>query len=226
MNMKHPSTAARFVAAVAVVGMVATVTPQGSAQAVKAKKPKSTSTSSVPNPPTTAAATTTTAKARGKITVGTVGDIFGLDPTNTVGDMTLLGPTVAIYDQLVDTPYGKNPQPMLAESFTESSDRKSWTLKIRSGVKFHDGTALDAEAVKFNMERHRKSRVTGQSMALIKSVDIVDPRTIRLTLDKPYGSLPYLLSGNIGTILSPKAFARRATSWAANPRMPEPGLMC
>ena len=179
-----------------------------------AARPKATTKRVVPGtaaPTTTLAApTASTAPARKKMVVGTISEPGGLDPAAVPGDMTAQPSIIAIYDQLVDTPWGKSPQPGLAESFVESPDRKSWTLKIRSGVKFHDGTDLNAEAVRFNLERYRKSRVTAGTMSVIKSVDVTDPMTVRLTLDKPFGALPDLLGSNVGIMVSPKAIQEKA----------------
>ena len=124
---------------------------------------------------------------------------------------------VAIYDELIDTPNGKGPQPALAESFAEAPDRKSWTLKIRDGVTFHDGTKLNADAVKFNLERQRKSRVNAALMALIKNIEVTDPMTIKLSLDKPYAGLPYLLSGGVGIMVSPKAVQEKGDKFNREP---------
>ena len=151
----------------------------------------------------------TTPVVRKKMVVGTITEPAGLDPAAVAGDLTGVASIIAIYDQLIDTPWGKPPRPGLAESFTESPDRLSWTLRVRSGVKFHDGTDLTADAVKFNLDRHRKSRFTGVAVSVIKSVDVIDPMTVRLSLDKPFGALPNLLGGNIGIMLSPKAIQEK-----------------
>ena len=159
--------------------------------------------------PTAPAVSVTTQVVRKKMVVGTISEPAGLDPAAVAGDLTINASIIAIYDQLIDTPWGKAPRPGLAESFTESPDRLSWTLRVRSGVKFHDGTDLTADAVKFNLDRHRKSRFTGVAVSVIKGVDVIDPMTVRLSLDKPYGALPNLLGGSIGIMLSPKAIQEK-----------------
>ena len=142
--------------------------------------------------------------------VGTNGDFPGLDPAAVAVDVTNSGIGSAIYEELVDGSIGAAPKPGLASAYTEAPDRKSWTLTIRDGVTFHDGTKLDATAVKLNLERQRKSPVNALSMALIKSIDVVDPLTVRLILDKPYSAMPYLLAGNAGIMISPKAIAEHS----------------
>lgn len=160
---------------------------------------------------TAASATTSpaTVVARGKLVFGTIGELPGLDPAAVSRQIHGDSVSKAIYDQLMEVPFGKEPKPSLAQSLTEAADRRSWTLKVRDGVRFHDGTSLTAEAVKLNLERQRRSRIFGASMALIKSIDVIDPMTVRLSIDKPYGTLPYLLGGTVGIMISPKAIAEK-----------------
>src|SRR5204863_760965 len=82
--------------------------------------------------------------------------------------------------------------PGLAESWQASPDGLAWTFKLRRGVRFHDGTPLDAAAVKFTFDRvidpahpHAKSGkwsfVAGY-LSSVKSVDMLDPQTVQLHL--------------------------------------------
>ena len=153
---------------------------------------------------------TTTTPARGKIAVGDIGEVVGLDPAVVASQITILGVPQAIYDTLMDVPFGKDPSPELLSSLKESADRKTWTLTVRDGITFHDGTALNAEAVKINLERQRKAPLGASTMALIRSIDVTGSMTLTLTLDKPNGSIPYFLGSTSGIMLSPKAIAEKA----------------
>ncbi len=64
----------------------------------------------------------------------------------------------ALCDKLVDIDAKLNIVPQLATSWSWTPDQKTLTMKLREGVKFQDGEPLDAEAVKFNLERHLKPR--------------------------------------------------------------------
>jgi peptide/nickel transport system substrate-binding protein len=80
-------------------------------------------------------------------------------------------------------------QPWLAESWEQSKDGKTWTIKLRKGVKFTDGTPLTAEAVKFSLERFRKHSIGKATLAVVESITAVDEHTLRLTTRAPYAPL-------------------------------------
>jgi peptide/nickel transport system substrate-binding protein len=95
-------------------------------------------------------------KQGGSITVGLELDIPGLDPLK-VGVYDTAAETAAalIFDTLTTLDDTGRAVPKLAESWTHSDDYKIWTYKLRSGVKFHDGTPFNAQAVAFNLARQK-----------------------------------------------------------------------
>jgi peptide/nickel transport system substrate-binding protein len=116
--------------------------------------------------------------------------------------------------------------PALALSWEPSADAKSWTLKLREGVAFHDGTPFNAEAVKFNFDRWNNQdneyalvdqgkdlsawtyifgNFYGQEGYLLESVEVVDDSTVTFTLTRPVGFLPQLLASSYFGMHSPKA---------------------
>jgi ABC-type transport system substrate-binding protein len=80
-------------------------------------------------------------------------------------------------------------QPWLAESWEQSRDGKSWTIKLRKGVKFTDGSPLTAEAVKFSLERFRKHSIGKATLAIVETITAVDEHTLRLTTKAPYAPM-------------------------------------
>ena len=98
-----------------------------------------------------------------------------------------------VYESLVQIDSEGKLIPDLATSWEPSADFKTWTFKLRQGVKFHDGTPFNAEAVKFNYER--LLRVPGQSggawtdYADANTVEIVDDSTVVFHLTKPFPGL-------------------------------------
>lgn len=79
--------------------------------------------------------------------------------------------------------------PWLVESWEQSKDGRSWTLRIRKGVKFTDGTPVNAEAVRFSLERFRKHSIGKATLAIVESVAVVDESTLRVTTKAPYAPL-------------------------------------
>ncbi len=143
----------------------------------------------------------------GSITLGLSSEPNTLDPTGAVNSAAL-----TVFNAVADTlmrrePVTDEPLPHLAESLTESADRLSWTIVLREGIVFHDGTPLDAEAVRFNIERHRTSLVTATLVAPIIEIEVVDTTTAILRLDAPWVALPAVLAAPPGIMISPASVA-------------------
>jgi peptide/nickel transport system substrate-binding protein len=85
--------------------------------------------------------------------------------------------------------------PALAESWSASSDLTAYTFKLRPNVKFHDGTTLDAEAVKLSFDRVKKLGTGPVSfLGRMKEIQVVDPLTVRILLTQPSATFPFGLS--------------------------------
>lgn len=112
-----------------------------------------------------------------------------------------------VYDRLFDLdPEGK-PIPMLAEESSWSDDNLELTLKLRQGVKFHDGTDFNAAAVKANLDRGMglDISVVKGDLVNVASVDVVDDSTIKISMKAPDAALTTLLADKAGMIISPDA---------------------
>ncbi len=95
-------------------------------------------------------------KQGGSITVGLELDIPGFDPLKVgVFDTAAQTAAAAIFDTLTNLDDKGVLQPKLALSWESSGDYKTWTFKLRPGVKFHDGTPFNAEAFKANFDRQK-----------------------------------------------------------------------
>ena len=141
-----------------------------------------------------------------------------LDPTLA---RTFVGRIVfaALCDKLFDIDDKLNIVPQLAESYTWSADGKALTIKVRPGVTFHDGEKLDAAAVKYNIERHKTMPGSNRrgELALVATVDVVDPMTARLNLSAPFSPLLAQLADRAGMMVSPKAAQAAGDKFGANP---------
>jgi peptide/nickel transport system substrate-binding protein len=104
--------------------------------------------------------------------------------------------------------------PWLATAFKEDAKAQTITLTLRKGVKFHDGTDFNAEAVKWNMEQSVASKSTGTDK--IKSVDIVDSSTVRINLTGWDSTFLSNLAQFVGLMISPAAFKKNGEDWCAN----------
>ena len=125
----------------------------------------------------------------------------------------------AVCDKLFDIDEKLNIVPQLALSQETSADGKEMTIKLRPGVRFHDGEALDAEAAKFSIERHmtfpgsfRKSE-----LASVDHVEVVDPLTIKLVLKTPFAPLLSQLTDRSGMMVSPKAAKEAGDKFGLHP---------
>ncbi len=104
--------------------------------------------------------------------------------------------------------------PALAESWDISDDGLVYTFRLHKGVKFHDGTAMDASDVKFSLDRARAPDSTNAQKGLfkgIKSVEVVDPLTVRITLKQPNGGFLTNLAWGDAVIVAPESIATDAT---------------
>jgi peptide/nickel transport system substrate-binding protein len=97
-----------------------------------------------------------------------------------------------LYDPLVYPDTNGNPLPHVAKSWESSPDGLTWTFHLRSGIKFHDGTELTAEDVKFSMGR-LLTMGEGHSflfLGRIKETEAVDRYTVKFHMERPFG--PFL----------------------------------
>ena len=119
--------------------------------------------------------------AQTNLRIGLAEDPDVLDPTLA---RTYVGRIVfaSICDKLFDIDEKLNVVPQLALSHETSADGKAVTIKLRPGVKFHDGEPFNAEAAKYSLDRHltMKGSFRKPEIGSVEKVEIVDPMTIKL----------------------------------------------
>src|SRR5208282_5209525 len=149
------------------------------------------------------------AVAAGTLRIGLNEDPDALDPARF---RTFVGRIVfaVTCDKLVDLDAQDNFVPQLATAWQWTPDNLALTLTLRDGVKFQDGEKLDAEAVRANLERYRTASESLRKGELgpLTAVEVIDPRTVRLRLARPYAPLVAVLSDRAGMMLAPQAMAR------------------
>src|ERR1700761_8891984 len=156
--------------------------------------------------------------AQTTLRIGIAEDPDILDPTLA---RTYVGRIVfaAVCDKLFDIDEKLNIVPQLALSHETSADGKAVTIKLRPGVKFHDGEPLDAEAAKFSIERHMNfpGSFRKSELASVDHVEVVDPLTIKLVLKMPFAPLIGQLTDRAGMMVSPKAAKEEGDKFGQHP---------
>jgi peptide/nickel transport system substrate-binding protein len=142
-----------------------------------------------------------------------------LDPTLA---RTLVGRTVfnAMCEKLYDVDSKLAIVPQLAAALPEfSADGLTITIKVRQGVKFADGTALDAAAVKTSLDRHRTLTGSARTSELtsVDSVQVVDPGTVSIKMKTAFAPLTAVLADRSGMIMSPAALTAQGDNFATSP---------
>ena len=144
--------------------------------------------------------------------VAQASDIQSLDPWTASDDATITA-LRQVYEGLVELePGGFRIVPKLAETWSISSDGRVWTFRLRSGVRFHDGSAFDATAVLLNFER-AKAFARFDLGAIVTKIDAPDASTIVFTLAAPYASFLATLASGSFTIVNP-ACLRQGPAWS------------
>ena len=156
--------------------------------------------------------------AQSVLRIGLNDDPDALDPVISrayVGRLVF----AALCDKLFDVTPELKLVPQLATGYEWAADSRSVVLKLRPGVKFHDGEPFNAEAVRFNIERalsmpgsFRKAEIGD-----IKSVEVVNDLTVRLTLAQPLVPLLAALSDRAGMMISPKAARELGDKFGTKP---------
>ena len=146
-------------------------------------------------------------------------------------DPDILDPTLArtyvgriIFSQMCEKLYeideGLKIHPQLAADMPAITDGgRTVTIKLRRGVKFNDGTPMDAESVRFSLDRHRtlKGSNRASELAPVEAVEVVDPLTVRLRLKAPFSPLLAQLTDRAGMPLSPTAVNKLGDKFGTAP---------
>src|SRR6266851_7795517 len=159
-----------------------------------------------------------TAAAQTTLRIGLAEDPDVLDPTLA---RTYVGRIVfaSFCDKLFDIDEKLNVVPQLALSHQTSADGKAVTIKLRPGVKFHDGENFDAEAAKYSLERHltMSGSFRKPELAAVDRVAVVDPLTLTIQLKTPFSPLIAQLTDRAGMMVSPKAAKEAGDKFGQHP---------
>ena len=159
---------------------------------------------------------------------GTVTIPIGADPTLNPWSPNAFVESLfinrAIFEGLTKPGKDLAPAPDLAESWTTASDGLSWTFKLRSGVKWSDGTAFSADDVAFTFNdvvlKPDLGAQNRASYAAVKTVTVVDPNTVRFDLSRKFAALPSFLAYNAGILPKAVLSANPLTTTSFNKGVP------
>ncbi|VVE33023.1 Periplasmic dipeptide transport protein [Pandoraea horticolens] len=162
------------------------------------------------------AGATTPAQAQqrgGVLNVATIGEPPTLDPMGSTADLVGMV-TQHVFETLYTFDAKWKITPLLAQDMpTVSEDGLTYTIRLRKGVKFHDGAAMDAKDVIASLNRWMRVATRGKAAAVnIAKIDALDAHTIKITMKEPYAPLLSLLAfNNSAAVVMPRRFESATT---------------
>lgn len=130
-----------------------------------------------------------------------IGELWAVDNVDPATGGTLLKEKALVVETLVECKPNFELIPGLAESWKKIDD-KNWEIKLKDGVKFHDGTPLTAQAVKWSLDRAIKVNPKILTYTQISNINPVDDKTLLITTSKPNGDFPASLHFSNTAIIS------------------------
>ncbi|MCD4526583.1 ABC transporter substrate-binding protein [Nocardioides sp. cx-173] len=158
------------------------------------------------------------AQKGGSLRLGMMAPVDTLDPTTALSTPGINAAT-AIFETLMAIGPEGEAIPGMAESL-ESEDQLTWTLKLREGVMFTDGTPYDADAVVAHLTRYAAPESQGRQAAAARQIvdmKVVDPLTLEMKLAAPSVEFPVLFTAGAGMVPSPTAVEKSGASFGQKP---------
>lgn len=155
---------------------------------------------------TTAAPTTAAAKpkAGGKIVIGLEAENnSGWNMADSQCPVACRYVAQAVFDGLVIVNSDGKAEPFLAESVTPNADFTVWTIKARSGIKFHNGEAFNAAAIKANLDAGRAGAILALALLPIKDTVVKDDLTLEVQMNTPWSPFIEVIAGQGGLMMAP-----------------------
>ena len=118
-----------------------------------------------------------------------------------------------IFDTLVERDANLKAVPALASELPKLVAPTTWEVKLRKGIKFHNGEEFNADSVKFSLERVKGDKMRGSSnFRPIDRVEVVDPYTVRVHTSKPWPTFVSVMTFRQASMYPPKAYAGKETA--------------
>jgi peptide/nickel transport system substrate-binding protein len=134
----------------------------------------------------------------GSLTYGTVAEIDGFYPPLNHWDQNGFLYANSVYDPLMAVAADGTVKPYLCQSLTPNAAMDTWTMTLRPGIKFNDGSPLTAQVVVANYTELKSSPLTGVVFERVKGVTATDSMTVVYSLDQSYPAFPAAFTSQIG----------------------------
>jgi peptide/nickel transport system substrate-binding protein len=145
--------------------------------------------------------TSATPKKGGNLNFGVEAEEQSFDPAVARFDETGVLYARTVFDPLTIIAEDGSVQPYLAKSVTPNEDYSVWTIGVRPGVVFHDGTTCDAAAIAGSIEHYLTGELgvtLNPVLAKTNGITVTNPSTVTITLNQPWVPFPAYLAGGIG----------------------------
>ena len=147
----------------------------------------------------------------GKLVIGTLTECNSYASWRIRSEFYLLGP---VYEPLIQFDENGEIQPYLAESLTADPENLTYTVKLRDGVTFSDGSPLDGEALLWNFENFKENSQTSSThFGSVDHFELVDDMTVVIHLTEWNTQIPFSLNNCAGMMYSKKAFDENGYDW-------------
>ncbi|MDR1732392.1 MAG: ABC transporter substrate-binding protein [Synergistaceae bacterium] len=154
------------------------------------------------------AATATTETKKTSVVFRTKTEPDTLDPHRTAGNGDPQLPQYQIYESLFRCESSGKIVPALCESYTFTDDKMSLSVKLREGVKFHDGSSMSADDVVYSINRSLTTGFNGTYVGNIASVEKIDDKNVKINLKNPYTPIITCLA-TLNTAILSKAYVEK-----------------
>jgi peptide/nickel transport system substrate-binding protein len=141
---------------------------------------------------------TATPRRGGSLIFGVDAEEKGFSPTQGTYDEVGILYARTVFDPMLILGADGTPQPYLAESVTPNTAYTVWTITLRPGLLFHNGTPCDAAAVAANFAAHQASALTAPALTTVTEVTVTSPLVVTVTMKSPWVPFDYYLCGGIG----------------------------
>jgi ABC-type transport system substrate-binding protein len=186
----RPVTRLRLRLGVAALALVAVV---GGACSSSSSRDESRSTGSVPSP-----------TRGGALVVATTSEVDGFNPLTSQWSAPGFQIGRTVLDPLAVMDVDGDPQPYLAEAFESSDDFRTWTIRLRDGVSFHNGEVFDAQALVTYLDAVMASPLASSGFPEIPRITATGPLEVELTFTKPWSRMPVIFADQPGYVIAPE----------------------